>query len=294
MMTDARTLTIDLGGHWRGRYGTAACPVCQPERRRGQDALTIADGERGLLLHCKKTGCSFAGILAAAGIAPGDYAPPDPVITAQRDAERRAEAEKKARQALGLWNEARPIEGTPAEAYLRHRGINCPLPMSLRYHPECWHGATARRLPAMVALIEGADRPAIHRTYLREDGTGKADAAPDRAMLGAVAGGAVRLTNGPGALAVAEGIETALSLSCGLLRGSVTIWAALSTSGLRGLCLPDRPGRLIVATDGDDAGRAAGHDLAERAAALGWTVSLLPAPSGRDWNDILRTKGAAA
>ena len=28
-------------------------------------------------------------------------------------------------------------------------------------------------------------------------------------------------------------------------------------------------------------------------AALGWTVSLLPAPDGRDWNDILMLKGAA-
>ena len=53
-------------------------------------------------------------------------------------------------------------------------------------------------------------------------------------------------------------------------------------------------GRLTVATDGDEAGRAAGHALAERAAALGWAVSLLPAPDGRDWNDILAMKGAVA
>ena len=42
------------------------------------------------------------------------------------------------------------------------------------------------------------------------------------------------------------------------------------------------------------AGRAAAHALAERAHATGWAVSLLPAPEGRDWNDILTMKGGRA
>lgn len=63
----------------------------------------------------------------------------------------------------------------------------------------------------------------------------------------------------------------------------------------RGAGCPDaEPGRLTVATDGDDAGRAAGHTLAERAHSMGWAVSLLPAPERRDWNDILAKKGAIA
>jgi len=41
-------------------------------------------------------------------------------------------------------------------------------------------------------------------------------------------------------------------------------------------------------------GQAAGHQLAERATALGWSVSTLPAPIGCDWNDVLSMKGAAA
>ena len=32
---------------------------------------------------------------------------------------------------------------------------------------------------------------------------------------------------------------------------------------------------------------------AERASALGWTVSLLPAPWGQDWNDVVVKRGAA-
>ena len=294
-MTDAATLIHNLGGRWLGRYGSCACPVCQPERRRDQNALTVSDGADGrLLLHCKKTGCAFTDITRAAGIAPGDYTPPDPAIIAQREAERQAEADKRARQARRCWDESLPITGAIAETYLRARGIRCNLPGSLRYHPEAWHGPTARRYPAMVALVEGAQSFAIHRTYLAPDGRGKAAVTPCKAMLGAVAGGAVRLTEAQGPLVVAEGIETGLALASGLLRRPATILAALSTSGMRGLRLPLSPKRLTIATDGDDPGRAAGHDLAERAHATGWAVSLLPAPDGRDWCDVLAGKDVAA
>ena len=63
---------------------------------------------------------------------------------------------------------------------------------------------------------------------------------------------------------------------------------------MRGLHLPPKPHRLTIAPDGDAPGKAAAHALAERAHALGWQVSLLPAPDGRDWNDILTMKGEAA
>ena len=87
-MTDAATLTRDLGGKWHRRYGCAPCPVCQPERRKQQNALTLADGRDGrLLLNCKKSACDFADILAAAGVTPGSYTPPDPATIAQRERE---------------------------------------------------------------------------------------------------------------------------------------------------------------------------------------------------------------
>ncbi|WP_245860918.1 DUF7146 domain-containing protein [Rhodobacter maris] len=283
-------MTRSLGGKWHGRYGTCACPVCQPARRRGQDALTLADGTKGLLAHCKRLSCGFGDILAAAGVSAGSYSPPDAETLARYDAERRAEAERRERQARALWGEAKPIAGTVAETYLRKRRIGCDLPPVLRFHPEAWHGATARRLPALVALVEGGDGFAVHRTYLRPDGLGKAEVDPAKAMLGAVAGGAVRLAQGPARLVLAEGIETALSLACGLLDGPATIWAALSTSGLRGLRLPARPGQLTIACDGDTAGRAAALALAERAHELGWDVGTLDPGDGADFNDILTGK----
>ena len=294
-MSDARDLTTVLGGKWYRRYGAAPCPVCQPERNKKQNALTLADGRNGrLLLDCKKSGCAFLDILAAAGVRSSDYTPPDAATLAQRDAEQKAEAAKRAAQAKQVWTEAQPISDTLAETYLRGRGITCDLGQVLRFHGQCWHGPTAKRYPALVAAVQGASLPAVHRTYLRVDGSGKADIDPAKLMLGTVAGGAVRLTEGPGPLVVAEGIETALSLASGLLRTPATVWAALSTSGIRGLRLPAHPGRVTIAPDGDRAGREAANALAARAHGLGWQVSLLPVPDGRDWNDILTMKGEAA
>ncbi len=288
---DARQITQELRGKWYGGYGSAACPVCQPDRQKGQNALTLADGDGGrLLLHCKKTGCAFGDIRAAAGIAPGDYAAPDPSEVAARQAQERADAAKRAAQAHRLWQEAQPISGTLAETYLRGRGISCPLPETLRFLPACWH-PSAKRFPTMLSFVEVETGFAVHRTYLAPDGSGKADLDPPKLMLGRVSGGAVRLTREQGPLVVAEGIETAISLACGLLRKPATIWAALSTCGMRGLHLPKDPHRLTLAPDGDAPGREAAHALAERASALGWEVSLLPAPDGRDWNDILTMKG---
>lgn len=294
-MTDARELTTALGGRWHSRYGAAPCPLCQPERHKGQNALTIADGRNGrLVLDCKKSCCNFLDILAAAGLRSGDYTRPDAATLARREREAKAEAAKRAAQAQRLWDEAQPIAGTLAEGYLRNaRGISCELPATLRFHPECWHGPTAKRFPAMLGAVEGAGLFAVHRTYLRADGSGKADIEPPKAMLGATAGGAVRLSDGPSRLVVAEGIESGLSLLCGLLDGPATLWATLSTSGLRGLRLPPQPGRLTIACDGDTAGREAAHALAARANALGWQVGIMDPGSDADFNDILEGKVAA-
>jgi hypothetical protein len=293
-MTDAREVTLALRGRWYRSYGVAPCPVCQPERKRDQNALTLRDGECGLLAHCKKSGCDFRDILSAAGVSGGDYRSPDPFKTAQREAEERARAKKREVQAEQVWQEARPIVGTVAETYLRGRGITCPLPGSLRFHPAAWHGPTSRNYRAMVARIEGSKSFAVHRTYLDLNGLGKADIPNDKAMLGPAGGGAVRLSEGHGRLVVCEGIETGLSLLSGLLSDPATVWAALSTSGLRGLRLPPRPGHLTIACDGDPPGRAAAHDLATRANGLGWDVGIWNPGDGLDFNDILNGKAVAA
>ncbi|MEQ3713154.1 MAG: toprim domain-containing protein [Lentibacter sp.] len=104
----------------------------------------------------------------------------------------------------------------------------------------------------------------------------------------------MRLSEAHEQLVVCEGVETGLSLSRGLLGGPAAVWAALSTSGMRRLSLPLQAGQLTIASDGDTAGREAANALAARADALGWRVTLMPAPEGLDWNDVLMMKGEAA
>ena len=103
----------------------------------------------------------------------------------------------------------------------------------------------------------------------------------------------MRLSEAIGPLVVCEGIETGLSLLSGLMDGRHGVWAALSTSGIKGLSLPPRPGKLIIAADGDEPGREAAQTLARSAHALGWEVSLMPAPERLDWNDVLQGGVAA-
>jgi hypothetical protein len=81
----------------------------------------------------------------------------------------------KRRSAFAMWCGAVKIEGTPAEIYLRGRGIDFDrlgrIPGSLRYLPDCWCGirspVTRRKYPAMVASIYcGSEFQATHRTFL--------------------------------------------------------------------------------------------------------------------------------
>ncbi len=97
----------------------------------------------------------------------------------------------------------------------------------------------------------------------------------------------MRLSDGPGALLVAEGIETGLALLTGLPDSRPRTWASLSTSGVAGLILPRQPGELVLAPDGDAPGREAARKLAGRAYAAGWKVRSMSIPDGRDWADML-------
>ena len=100
-------------------------------------------------------------------------------------------------KALAIWREARSATGL--YKYLEACGIafrRMPAEAcaKLRYHPNCPHPNGAR-FSAMVALVEHVDYgpTAIHRTFLKPDGSGKAEIEPNKASLGPVKGGAVRL-----------------------------------------------------------------------------------------------------
>lgn len=286
-MSEARDLTYSLSGEWRGNHGSAPCPVCQIEKRREQRALSIREEGGRLLTFCHKSGCDFLAVTEAAGL-PAATGAIDLQAAREADTRRLAyEAEQRARAAK-LWEAGKPIEGSKGEAYLRGRGITCPLPRSLRWVAEAYHGPSARWHSAMVAQVSTGG---IHRTFFDKSGVRLTSNA--KMMQGPCSGGAVALSEAQGPLVVCEGIETGLSLLSGLLSEPAEVWAALSTSGIRALALPPKPRRLIVAADGDGPGMEAAKALGDRAYCLGWEVFLWPAPEGMDWNDVLQGKGAA-
>jgi hypothetical protein len=290
LQIDPMRVTADLGGKWHGSYGVAPCPVCQSAGRKDQNALTINVKDGRLLMHCKKSGCDFKDILIASGITPG-IVEIDQLAMANAKRERAEQAAKHKARARSMWDHGQPIAGTHGEQYLRGRGITCDAPDTLRWLPDTYHGPSGQYCAAMIADV--APTGGVHRTFFTKKGQRLDKSA--KMMLGPCSGGAVRLSKTTGPLVVCEGIETGLSLLSGLLRGPASVWTALSTSGIQGLTLPQPPGDLIIATDNDDsgAGKDAGDALARTAYALGWNVSLLPAPTGMDWNDALQIEVAS-
>jgi Molybdopterin-binding domain of aldehyde dehydrogenase len=82
-------------------------------------------------------------------------------------------AEDTRRYLLSIWHECRRISGTPAERYLRGRGIAIELPPSLRYHPALKHTDIGGLLPCMRAearrrgLCRGIGTRRFHRAQHR-------------------------------------------------------------------------------------------------------------------------------
>lgn len=193
---------------------------------------------------------------------------------------------------------AAPIYGTPVETYLRGRGIGAIDQMpSLRFHPACYYrpegGGTVARLPAMLAAITDLEsrQTGTHRTWLRPDGSAKADIDTPRRAMGSLLGNGVRF-GAPGEVLIAgEGIETVLSVRSAL--PDMPALAALSSGHLAAIRFPAGLRRLYVLRDRDPAGAAARDRLEARAAETGIEAVTLTPRLG-DFNDDLRRYGLAA
>ena len=106
--------------------------------------------------------------------------------------------------------------------------------------------------------------------------------------LGQCAGGAVRLSDGPGALVLCEGIETGLSLLDSLRGRCGGVWACLGTKGLEAVEFPPGLIESVIAPDGDPPGLGAANALAARATSEGIATRIMRPPDGQDWNDVAR------
>lgn len=203
-----------------------------------------------------------------------------------------AEESRRVQNAQQQWRSSIDGRATLAKEYLRSRGLTLPdWPPTLRYNAQVWHPFEKRTLPAMVAAIQGGDHAlrGVHCTYLRPDGSGKADVAKTKLMFGKAWTGAIRLTPAAAELSVAEGIETALSIL--VAGGARHVWAAGSLGNMAALDLPPVVRVLHLWTDGDSNPQTM-EGVLEKAARhhrhRGIMVHVHRAPAGQDWNDVLR------
>lgn len=278
----ARRICETRGGKWSGTKGMARCPAHDDRT----PSLGITLGRRAILVHCF-AGCDRAAVLAALareGVEPrtlfsgSPFAGPGPAIAPEPSA-----------AALRLWRDARPLQRTPAKAYLESRGILSGS-SALRFHPRTPLGPKGRTrfLPALIASVSLDEGPnAVHRTFLAPDGTGKAAFAKPKRALGPLGEGAVRLLPPlQGKLGLAEGVESAMSAYA--LTGIPT-WATLGNERFGLVAIPEGVTELHLFVDHDAGGTLA----AERALVAYPSVDRAihvrkPVRPGADWNDELQ------
>ena len=304
------------GGQGKGKSG-GSLAVCLKGKRRGRWA-DFADPQtyKGDMLHlvAAAQGCSLSD---AAEWARQRYG-----LTVTRRDSRGRRREIRPRRvrlfdelpgpgrnsnrewAFEIWkSRSEPIAGTLGETYFRTRGITIPLPPTLRYSQALYHGWTRLHYPAVIAAVQAPNGrfAGIWRIWIADDGSDKADIVPARAGLGAGKGCAVRLAAAGPELGTAEGVEDCLAVMQAL--PELPMWAALASSWLPGLRVPEPVKSLVIFPDedpehtrkdgssywpGQDAARALRRRMLreKRAARIAWLREV-----GLDPNAVLRRPG---
>lgn len=278
------SLSVIFCGEKRGRWRDFASD-------EGGDPLDLVaaclfNGDLGAALAWAR---GWLGIEAGAAPQPTRRPPPSP------PAPEGAPADKLDR-ARRLLARAMPIFSTPAERYLASRGLtlqrSCLFdPEALRFAADAYHWPTQQRLPCMIAPIVGItsnELQGLHLTFIRPDGSGKADVEKARLYHGPKSGGAVKLTSNAEVttgLAIGEGIETSLTA----LVAGYAAWACLDAGNLAAFPILTGIEALTVLADHDPAGLAAAQKVAAKWREAGREVRILaPTQPGADWNDRLR------
>jgi putative DNA primase/helicase len=182
--------------------------------------------------------------------------------------------------------------GDVVHKYLASRGIDeLVYPPTLRFASALRDGEGGSR-PAMVAMVGvyGQEKyVSMHRTFLKSDGSGKAEmASPRKIMPGELPDGSCVMLSEytGGALGIAEGIETAMSASALF---SMPVWAALNTALLARWVPPEGCDEVAIFGDRDPkfGGQKAAYALAYRLAVNGTRVTVqFPDKMGTDFNDV--------
>ena len=273
------------GAEWK-----ACCPL---HNDRSPSFTIYSGGERFQCFGCGAQGDVLdfvqrlhgVGLREAAGMLCGGELPTievQPVVKDGSGGDRVDEAKE-------IWRSSLPIKGTPAEAYLRSRGIDIALPDSLRF-ARLRYGKRGPEHPCLIAVAATAESKfsGIQRTYLRADGLGKLDVKKPKLSLGRVAGGAIRLAPACADMVVTEGLEDGLTLQQELGRA---VWVAAGASMLPAMRFPPSVRSVAIGGDADEAGRVAASKAAEAYSERGISSRIFFPVAGKDFNDELM-KGA--
>lgn len=190
--------------------------------------------------------------------------------------------------ARAIWSKAIAAAGTPAEAYLRLRGIDPPYPPNIRFTRLACDDLG--RLPCLVAAVRdvAGDVTGIQRIWLAPGGMGKAAIPKPKRSLGMIRGGAIRLgdLDAGGMVTVCEGPEDGLSL---LAMIGAPVWVAAGVSFLPAMQFPVEVRSILMAADNDARGLAGAQEAARAFASRGLPVRLIrPLEGFKDFNDELR------
>jgi DNA primase len=188
------------------------------------------------------------------------------------------------RQTEGIWSGL----GLPWRYLIERRGLTRWDHDRLRWHPRCpWRNEKAGCLVGPIndhatGLVVGVWR--ILPTLTGE---------VQRRGLGPTRGNAARLFRAEGPqVVIAEGVEDALAAH--ELTG-LPAWAALSAGNMAELTLPRRLREVLILADKDESGLglAKAHALAARLRQEGREAVVRRPTTGKDANDVLRTRRAA-
>lgn len=282
-----REIVERLGGEWRRSGGMCHCPAHDDRT----PSLSVRPGERRLLFHCF-AGCETGKVIRA--LSDLQLSGHEPPVGADETARAQADPDRRNRGAAArLWWAARPIGRTPAEAYLRSRGLALDA-TDLRYHPRTPYGRALQAIfrPALLAAVrDESGLVGVHRTFLDARSARLAELPLPKRALGRLGQGAVRLRPPRDSLlGWAEGIENAMAAT--LLSG-IPCWATLGTERFARVALPARVKRLILFLDNDAGGRRAEKLAREAHRDSGVEIEArYPRAAGADWNDVLLRRAA--
>ena len=192
---------------------------------------------------------------------------------------------------MRLWADARPVHGTPAEAYLRSRLIHMVENAdnaALRFHPRAPFGRKPHTIfaPALIAAVnDDTGLVAVQRIFLDHDGGLSRRILPPKRSLGVPGTGAVRIGNPDTVLGLAEGVETALSA---MSLFGIPCWATLGAARIGHIAIPKRVEKLVLFVDNDTSGRSAEQRAREIYAGRCEIDPRYPKARNQDWNDVLR------